>query len=127
MALQCDDFDAETSALIARITLDDIEEIGLLRKGKERYDAPLTDADVALQAQAESLQTFLKVIEDYQFARSIDSALAVDQDCLAAFSLVAQGEEDDHRAALALYRGQPLPQASESQKALENPTPVQLT
>ena len=71
MALQCDDLDAETSALIARMALEDIEELYNSRKGKGRYDAPLTDAEVALQMQAENLRTFLKLIDDSQVAQSL--------------------------------------------------------
>jgi hypothetical protein len=123
MSFLNDDIDTETAALIARLTLKDIEELDFARKGKARHDTPLDDAEVALQMQADSLHAYLKILEDFEFARSLDRALETDVEFLTAWSAVALGEQDDHQAALALSRGLPLPQPSDWQRALENPLP----
>jgi hypothetical protein len=119
MALVYNGIDAESAALIARLTLDDIEAIEFSRKNKERADSPLSDEQLALREQAESFNDMLKTLEDFHFARSLDSALAADREYLVTVSVVDQANEDDHRAALALSQGRPLPQPSQAQRALE--------
>jgi len=113
--------DTETSILIARLILDDIEEINGPCKGKSCHIAPSTDEEYAFQVQAESLQTLLVLLEDSLFAQSVDEALCSDQHHLNAVRVVEQGAEDDHRAALALSQGQPIPEKSASQRLLEDP------
>jgi len=115
------ELDPETSILIARLTLDDIEEINGSRKGKSRDNAPLTDEEYAFQAQAESLRIFLAFLEDSIFAQSVDEALDSDQHYLNAVRVIERAAEDDRRAAFALSQGQPLPEKSASQRLLENP------
>jgi len=115
------ELDPETSILIARLTLDDIEEINGSRKGKSRDDSPLTDEEYAFQAQAENLRIFLAFLEDSIFAQSVDGALDSDQHYLNAVRVIERAAEDDRRAAFALSEGQPLPEKSASQRLLENP------
>ena len=123
MSLFDDSIDAETAALIVRLALDDIEEFNSTRKGKGRYDAPPDDMEVALRAQAESLNSYLGILEDLEFASSLDKALETDLGLLGALSIMALGERDDHEAALALSRGLPLPQPTDRQRALERRLP----
>jgi hypothetical protein len=126
MALVYDSLDAESAALVARLTLDDIAEIESRRKNKGRADAAISDEQLALQIQEETLQSVLSSLDDLRFAKSIDYALGTDRNYLAALSVVDRAAEDDHAAALALQRGEPLPSPSQAQRALETlrpPTP----
>jgi hypothetical protein len=66
-----------------------------------------------------SRMTFL---EDIRIAQSLDDALHLDGHCLEALSVVNQAENDDHRAALALARGDPLPPPSVSQRSMGDPS-----
>lgn len=126
LATMHSDFDAESSLLIARLSLTDIDEIDASRKGKGRADAPLSDEEIAMQAQEEYLQAYMRMTEDYRVARSLHDALGSDQDYLEAWSVIDRAERDDHQAALALSRGEPLPPPSAFQRSLEEmafPTP----
>jgi hypothetical protein len=111
------DLDAETSALIARLALADLDELEL-----DVSRTPRTlDEGYAFRDQAECLRSFLETMEDAQFAKSLDNALRSDRVFLDAVNVVEQAEQDDHRAALALSRGEPLPEKSYSQELLERP------
>ena len=123
MSFLGDGTDPATTALIARLLLEDIEEFNSTQKGKARYNTPPDDAQIALGAQAESLNVILRGLEDFEFAKSLDRALATDFGLVSALSTVALGEQDDHEAALALSRGLPLPPQTDRQRALQRRLP----
>jgi len=111
--------DIETEALIVTLSLIDIQDVEGSRKGKLREDASLTDEEVAFNIQAENLKTLLATLQDHRFALSIDEALQADTATLSAYSMINQGELDDHLAALALERGHDLPFPTRPQRLLE--------
>lgn len=112
--------DAETALLIARLALDDIEEVEANRKGKTRADAPPGPEERAFDLQRELFEDFLQLDEDYRFARSLDDALAADQDILTIVGDLERAAEDDHRAAMAVSRGLPMPPLSVAQRSIED-------
>lgn len=112
--------DAETALLIARLALDDIEEVEANRKGKTRADAPPGPEERAFDLQRELFEGFLQLDEDYRFARSLDDALAADQDILTIVGDLERATEDDHRAAMAVSRGLPMPPLSVAQRSIED-------
>lgn len=112
--------DAETALLIARLALDDIDEVEANRKGKTRADAPSSHEERAFDLQREMLENFLQLDEDYRFAKSLDHALAADQDILTIVGDLERAAEDDRRAAVALSRGLPMPPISVAQRSVED-------
>jgi hypothetical protein len=115
------DIDLETTLLISRIILDDIEEVNHTRKGKNRANASPSNEEYAFQIQREQLEGSLRIIEDYRFAKSLDLALETDVGYLMAVTITEQAAAEDRRAALALSRGEPLPRPSHSQRQMEDP------
>jgi hypothetical protein len=116
--MNSNDLDPATSLLFARLALRDIDEIEGSRKRKARADAPLSDEELAFQLQAEDFQNHLIALEDHRLAESLSRAIESDQDFLQTLSIVELGAQDDHAAALALSRGQVLPQVSDAQRRL---------
>lgn len=112
--------DAETARLIVRLALDDIDEVEATRKGKHRADAAATSEERAFDIQRTLLEGFLQLDEDYCFAKSLDSALDADQDILTMFGDLERAAEDDHRAAVAVSRGLPMPPLSVAQRSVED-------
>jgi hypothetical protein len=118
--LSCHLMDDETYALIARLCLDDIDDINASGKGKSRKDAPLTDVQLALQCQAEIALGVLESTRDHHLAQSIDAALETDNASINAFTLLERIARDDREAALALSRGLPLSVRSDVQREWDN-------
>ncbi|RDB18236.1 hypothetical protein Hypma_000624 [Hypsizygus marmoreus] len=116
------DVDFETSKLIAQLTLDDIAQITGARKGKARADAPLSDEEIAFRIQCEYLESAVRTIDDHRIAKSFNEAIETDHSYLNAISILEQAAADDHQAALALSNGGVLPQPSNAQRLLEDPT-----
>jgi hypothetical protein len=112
--------DDETYALIARLCLDDINDINASRKGKARQGDPLTDAQLALQYQADIAFGVLESTRDRHLARSIDAALETDNASIDAFTFLERMAREDREAALALHRGLPLPVRSDAQREWDN-------
>lgn len=112
--------DVETALLIARLALDDIDEVEANRKGKTRADAPPSHEERAFNLQREMFESFLQLDEDYRFAKSLDDALAADQDILTIVGNLERAAEDDRRAAMAVSRGLPMPPLSVAQRSVEN-------
>jgi len=119
MALAHPHIDVETMMLIARLNLDDIERLELSQKGKGRIGLPLTDAQLARQAQAKVFKDTIRDVEDYILACSLDRALQSDHGYLVALYAIERGERDDHESALALSQGNPLSPPSRFQRTLE--------
>ncbi|KAJ6476499.1 hypothetical protein C8R47DRAFT_1141594 [Mycena vitilis] len=114
------DLDAETAALISRLALEDLDDIRDSSKGEGCENDPLSDGEYALRAYAEETQKTLRFYQDLELARSIDSALELDQPILAVLSVVEEGVRDDHLYAEALNNGTELPAQSEVQRLLED-------
>lgn len=121
--------DFDTSALIAQLALDDLEDSRATteEKGKARFDAALTDAEIAMRLQAEEFEQFPSFAEDSKYAQQLDkldhSAVPTidEQAQLEAFLIMERAAEDDRRAAEMLARGQPLPPLTENQRRMEQP------
>ena len=111
--------DLASSQLILRLTLEDIDELKEGRKGKARYDTPQTDSEYALDLQAESTRLALQVANDAALAASIGEALMTDRECLTAIAKSEQAAVDDRRAAVALSKGEKMPDMSKCQKWVE--------
>ena len=111
--------DIASELLVAELVLNDIAAVQATRKGKAREDAPRSDEDIAFDVQATSLNAFLGILHDYQFASSIDRAIESDTSQLASLALVDRVEHDDHRAAVALGGGHDLPRQTWSQRMME--------
>ncbi|KIY62067.1 hypothetical protein CYLTODRAFT_405018 [Cylindrobasidium torrendii FP15055 ss-10] len=109
--------DTETSALIAQLLLDDIEELKAARKGKGRYDQPPTDDEVAFDFQEAAFQRMLDDMKSLRVAHSMSRALVTD----AAILVAAQATHDDHAYAQALSEGRPLPEKTSQQRTVEDP------
>lgn len=112
--------DVATALLIARLALDDIDEVEANRKGKTRADAPPSHEQRAFDLQRELFESVLQLDEDFRFAKSLDDALAKDQDILTIIGDLERAAEDDHRAAVAVSRGMPMPPLSVAQRSLED-------
>jgi hypothetical protein len=121
MSLTYQPLDWETESLVASLILQDLQEIQDAQKGKGRIDAPITDDQLALQDQLAAAMSHMALLEDIRLAQSLDDALRLDGQCLEALSIVNQAESEDHVAALALQRGDPLPAPTESQRSLGDP------
>jgi hypothetical protein len=113
------DIGLETTLFIVQLAINDIAEITDGRKGKKRADAPLSDEEYAFQLQREVMESSLRLIDDYRVAKSLDVALETDRPYLTAIVISEQAAVDDHQAALALSRGEPLPRPSRSQRQVE--------
>ncbi|KAG8217946.1 hypothetical protein J3R82DRAFT_6117 [Butyriboletus roseoflavus] len=111
--------DTASELLIAELVLNDIAAVQATRKGKAREDAPRSDEDIAFDFQAASLNTLIGVLQDHQFASSIDRAIETDAHQLGRIALQEQAERDDHRAAVALGNGHDLPQQTLLQRRME--------
>ncbi|KAJ3574850.1 hypothetical protein NP233_g1474 [Leucocoprinus birnbaumii] len=113
------DVDTETSALIAEILYSDLQELASQRKGKSRFNAPLSDAEYALQLQSEQLEGMLTQIQDAEIAKRMQDAMRMDQALIEQMVLNEQVARQDHEAALALSRGEQLPVLTKEQRAVE--------
>ncbi|OJA20404.1 hypothetical protein AZE42_05358 [Rhizopogon vesiculosus] len=101
------------------MSLSDIQGVEGPFKGKSREDASMMDEEMAFNLQAEDLTTFVAALQDHRFTRTLDEALQTDIATLSALSIIHQGEQDDHLAALALQRGEELPSPTHSQQLLQ--------
>ncbi|KAH9476628.1 hypothetical protein JR316_0010541 [Psilocybe cubensis] len=114
------EMDYETSALIAQLALQDIEQAYSSRKGKSRFGAGLTDEEVAYQLQLESFQRLLAESEDAKLARSLDAAVCADAVYLEAVMVAEEAANADRRAAQLLSRGERLPKPTAAQARVES-------
>jgi len=113
------DIDAETSALIAKLALEDLDESFQGRKGKQRADLPLTDQEVAYQMQVAHYQQMLTAAEDAILAKSIAGAVTTDEAYLNAFIIAEEAAAQDRRAAEMLSRNDRLPERTAAQVRVE--------
>ncbi|KAF5353321.1 hypothetical protein D9756_007983 [Leucocoprinus leucothites] len=113
------DIDTETSTVIAELLYSDLQELASQRKGKSRYNAPLSDSEYALQLQSEHLEGMLTQMQDAEIAKRMQNAMRMDQALIEQMVLNEQVARQDHEAALALSRGEQLPGLTEEQRAIE--------
>ncbi|KAH0826900.1 hypothetical protein J3R83DRAFT_4491 [Lanmaoa asiatica] len=111
--------DTASELLVTELVLNDIAAVQATRKGKAREDFPRSDEDIAFDLQAASLNAFIGILHDYQFASSVDRAIESDARQLGRLALQEQAERDDHRAAAALGEGHDLPRQTLSQRMME--------
>lgn len=95
------DLDLETSLLLTRMALEDIEDL-LLTYRQGRLGLPLSDEEYSLQAQAESLRSAIMVIEDSKLAATLDEALHLDKERLSNVRAAEQTALHDHNADMSL-------------------------
>lgn len=114
--------DLETHALVARLTLEDLEASYGRRWGKLREGHTPSDEEFALRLQAEQLRQWISIAEDARMAISLDTACENDASWLDAHAIAEQAAIEDRRAALALSRGQSLPPPTANQRRLEDPS-----
>jgi hypothetical protein len=113
------DIDLETSILIAELFYEDLQSTLNTRKGKSRYGTPLSDSEYALQLQSEQLESMLNEIQDARIARRMADAMSLDRQLIQQLVLSERVAQQDHEAAIALDRGQQLPQVTDEQRAVE--------
>lgn len=101
--------DSGTWALIASLSLEDIDTVQSCRKGKGREDCPPTDEELALQLFAEEAKSLLDISSDAILARSVDSALRSDKAFLKQFVSEEAAAVRDREFALALSQGRQPP------------------
>jgi hypothetical protein len=113
--------DYETSVLVARLAIDDLENVYGRRWGKSRAGAPLSDEEYAMRLQMEQFQEWITTEEDARLANSLREASSTDAAYLEALTTAEQAATEDRRAALALSRGEALPLPTNTQARLEDP------
>ena len=116
-----DELDAETAALIAKLALDDLDNVLTSRKGKARADALPSDEELAYQLQSEQFNEWLSIVEDAKLAKSIGDALVTDAAYLDALITAEEAAAEDRIAAERLSRGEALPAPKACQRRLEHP------
>lgn len=112
--------DAETFALIARLLLDDINEVERYRKEKRNEGSPPTDEELSFSAQQKEMQDLLSSMQDLRVAEGLNRALTTDDAILSAFDIAERSADDDRRAAMALGSGLPLPPRTAYQRRVED-------
>lgn len=113
--------DYETTALVARLAIEDLENVYGRRWGKSRAGAPLSDEEYAVRLQMEQFQEWITIEEDARLANSLREASSTDAAYLEALITAEQAATEDRRAALALSRGEALPLPTNTQARLEDP------
>ena len=88
-----------TASLIAKLHLDDIDELIGRNKGKQ---GSLTDADHALAAYREELQGLETFVSDRRMGRSISEAVETDGEVITAARVEEQNAVRDHHLACPL-------------------------
>lgn len=88
-----------TAILIAKLQLDDIEELTNRNKSKQ---GSLADADHALNAYKEELEGLETFVSDRRMGRSISEAVESDGEYISAARVEEQNALRDHRLACSL-------------------------
>jgi hypothetical protein len=105
--------DVDLLSLVAALALEDIEDIQSHAKGKGRYNAGPSDADIAMQLYAEEASQLLAYSKDAALAQSMDSAISSDRRVLAELVDEEISARHDREMAVALSEGrQPPPRTS---------------
>lgn len=100
---------SELLHLFATLSLQDIDEIQVNRKGKSRHDVPLTDEELAFQLYTEEANSLLAFASDAILARSVDNALRTDRALIRQMVATENIAFRDRQYALALSQGRTPP------------------
>ena len=113
-----DELDSETAALIANLTLDDLDEL----MGSSGDSLP-SDEAIAYLLQCEQLDQWLSTMTDTKVAKSIDSAQVTDAAAanLDTFITAEDAVVEDWIEAEFLSLDEALPDTKSSQTRLEDP------
>ncbi|KAL4068099.1 hypothetical protein J3A83DRAFT_4374420 [Scleroderma citrinum] len=123
-----DNNDIDTDILAAELLLEDIQTSNATHS-RTTVGSSRSAPDCYLDVRVEDLRDALQHLKGHQSApmesseRGRKERLQVTlnvQRLLKNLALLAEAELDDHRAALALSRGETFPAKTEAQKALEN-------
>jgi hypothetical protein len=103
-----DGYSVQDAVLISNLLLDDLDRESDAY-GPRGVGIPISDEELALQLQAEFSENLFRAGMDHAYARA-----------LHLMDMVAQ---DDHKAALTLACGRPIPAQTTAQRMLEHITP----
>ena len=114
-----DELDSETAALIANLTLDDLDEL----MGSSGDSLP-SDEAIAYLLQCEQLDQWLSTMTDTKVAKSIDSAQVTDAAAanLDTFITAEDAVVEDWIEAEFLSLDEALPDPKSSQTLLDDPS-----
>lgn len=113
------DGDLDLVLLSIRFALEDIHQLQTAYPGKARAETVLPDEQLALECQAENLRLLLSSLEDRRIALSFHQAITADSALIENLARLDRVQVDDHNAAQALERNQPLPTLTDDQKWVE--------
>ncbi|OBZ78906.1 hypothetical protein A0H81_00576 [Grifola frondosa] len=111
-------------ALVAQLSLEDIDLLQAGRKGKAK-DTVVTDEELALQLLAEDARALLNFTKDMAFARSLDRALDADYTLVEELARAEADARADREMAVALSDGRPPPYRSPSAASSRSSSPLQ--
>jgi hypothetical protein len=115
--------DMDLLSLVASLALEDVDDLHASAKGKTRFGAPPTDAEVAMRLYAEEAASLLAFSKDAALARSMDSALDTDRGVLAQVLGEELSARHDREVAVALSEGrQPPPRQAAGGQATRRTT-----
>lgn len=103
-----DDDTAHNLALIAALSLEDVDSVQAGRKGKAQDGIPLTDEELAFQLYAEEATRFLAFSRDAIVAGSMDKAIEADYALSRAYTSSEAQEARNRNMAFSLS-GQTAP------------------
>ncbi|THH20263.1 hypothetical protein EUX98_g8615, partial [Antrodiella citrinella] len=95
--------------LVAKLSLQDIDDLQANKKGKALDSAPLTDEELAFQLYAEEANGLLTFATDAILARSIDEALRTDRPVIQQMVAAENTAVRDRQMALALSQSRAPP------------------
>jgi hypothetical protein len=95
------DMDAATAELLLQLQLEDLEEIDVQSKGKQKQGT-VTDAQVARQLQEEELQNARTWVADSSLAQSMARAVQADGQVVAQLRQAEVVAQADHNMAMSL-------------------------
>ncbi|KIJ59183.1 hypothetical protein HYDPIDRAFT_33413 [Hydnomerulius pinastri MD-312] len=127
------DSDIETDILTAELLLADIEAFDASQTASQGAGSrPVPESASSLRSQVDNLRELLRQLRAQQHSTVAPSSSSSKDDedkpkasseareFLRQLALLAEGELDDRRAALALGRGESLPAPTTAQRALES-------
>jgi hypothetical protein len=97
--------DIQSLLLAAALQLEEIEGLDTTFKGKARENAPVSDAQLALQAYNADTVVLKSYLEGLRFAQSLHSAISLDWELLEALSSQEAQAQEDRRIAIQLAQG----------------------
>ncbi|KIJ55708.1 hypothetical protein M422DRAFT_151942 [Sphaerobolus stellatus SS14] len=95
-------------SVILSTLFEDMEQIRARRKDKRREDSDPDDEELALRAFEEEMESLTSFMQDFHFARSINSALETDGPILEQLASVETQIQADHDLARRLQTGRTI-------------------